>query len=327
MLNVFYTDYYLPDNNVTFDKILEVQDDFTLAKGCSSMQECYESIREETKQDKITVGNKEDGIEVFTELFENFLKNTGIDKEKIKILVSTDPIPLNSVVKDNFSIPHYLIGKYDLHKAAMGIVQQQCTGSVLSMALMDGLLKQGEYGVILSSNYINEMKNRNLGFTFMGDGAGLMVVGKGIGKWKIVSKLTSSSGMNTVKKYNGEQVENTSRLGIIKKGVSLIEQVLSDNALESKDLYQFIPQNVNQFIYSNFYARFLGIEEEKVYFDNMAFGGHIGDVDLIRNLTDFTNNNEIPDKSYVMLYGLGSNGLDMSYGVILLQYGGNRGAL
>ena len=53
---------------------------------------------------------------------------------------------------------------------------------------------------------------------------------------------------------------------------------------------------------------------------NIPNGGHVGDVDLIRNLTTLEKEDNIPNNSYVLIYGLGSNGLDMSYAAALLKY-------
>lgn len=163
-----------------------------------------------------------------------------------------------------------------------------------------------------------------MNFTFMGDGAAIMVVSKNRGAFQVIDQCINTEGFNTVRKYEGEEVEVTSRLDIIKKGVKLIEKVVDRNYLTVNNIAQFIPQNVNEFIYSNFYARMLGIPKDKIFYDNISYGGHVGDVDLIRNLCDYMRNYDIDNNSNIILYGLGSNGLDISYGVVLLLYNENQ---
>lgn len=324
MLKIFYTDYYLPEEYVTIKQIMEVQENFILPKGFSDLQAYADSRMDETKQERISTGLKENGIDICDKLFSEFMENTNIPKNKIKSIVCTDPMPFNTIVKNNISIPHYLIGKYKLDNASMGIIQQQCTGTILSLSLMEGILEEDEYGVILSSNYAPELKIRNMNFTFMGDGAAIMVVSKNRGAFQVIDQCINTEGFNTVRKYEGEEVEVTSRLDIIKKGVKLIEKVVDRNYLTVNNIAQFIPQNVNEFIYSNFYARMLGIPKDKIFYDNISYGGHVGDVDLIRNLCDYMRNYDIDNNSNIILYGLGSNGLDISYGVVLLLYNENQ---
>lgn len=320
MSGLFYTDYYIPKEYMTFEKILEADKDFLLPESCSSLEAYYDSFKKESGLDKIAIGQKEKGVEVFSQLLEDFFKQTGVDPASIAGLVYTDPVPFNSVVNGVVSIPHYLINKFNLENATVSIVQQQCTGFILSIALANGLLKEGQYLLVLSSNYVEELANRNFNYTFMGDGAALAVISKDNHQWKVVDLITSTSGINTYNRYHNYEDVKVVSMDVIKKGVGVIHKLLNRNNVAAKDLYTFIPQNINEFIYSNLYARLLGIKKEKIFSPNLSYGGHIGDVDLIRNFADFQSNNSIPDKSYILLYGLGTNGLDMSYGAVLLQF-------
>ena len=129
MLKIFYTDYYLPEEYVTIKQIMEVQENFILPKGFSDLQAYADSRMDETKQERISTGLKENGIDICDKLFSEFMENTNIPKNKIKSIVCTDPMPFNTIVKNNISIPHYLIGKYKLDNASMELfssnVQEQ----------------------------------------------------------------------------------------------------------------------------------------------------------------------------------------------------------
>lgn len=321
MLGLSYLSHYTPNEFVTFDKILEANESFTLPVSYKSYMDYYNAFKQETYLDKITVMNKENAIEEFSKLIAEFLDKTHMDPDSIAGIVYTDPVPFNSMIDERISVPHYLLEKFKFKNATVGIVQQQCTGTILSLALARGLLEEGQHLLILSSNYIYPLGNRNLGFTFMGDGLGLAVVSKKPSKWEIIDFTTKTYGKNTYNAYHHEEIVNTKdRMEVIKRGVNIINTLLARNHMTTKDLYKFVPQNINYSIYSYVYAKALGIKTEKIFFSNLSFGGHIGDVDLIRNLATLEEEENILDQSFVLLYGLGSNGLDTSYGAALLKF-------
>ncbi len=260
-------------------------------------------------------------LEESVKLVEQFLYETGINPDYIAGVVHTDPVPFNAIVNNNISILHYIIEKFKLKNAAACILQQQCTGFIMSFALAEGMLREGEYLLILSSSCIDSLRFRNLGFTCMGDGLGLAAVSKKPSKWKIVDMIAKTSGKNTYRVGNGKDaIVSKDRMEIIKQGVHVIEELLKRNQVDAKELYKFVPQNINYTLYQFIYARMLGIKEEAMYVQNIPNGGHVGDVDLIRNLTTLEKEDNIPNNSYVLIYGLGSNGLDMSYAAALLKY-------
>ena len=68
-------------------------------------------------------------------------------------------------------------------------------------------------------------------------------------------------------------------IGNIKK---LVVNLLERNNLKRNDIRKFIPQNV-YYLFYRLYAKSFNVKLEKFFLDNIAAGGHLGDVDSIRN--------------------------------------------
>lgn len=341
MLGIVYTDYYVSEEMVGFNKILEENPNFNLPSSYSSIQEYYETFKKESHLDQISIMPKNIIIKEFSELIEKCLERTNIHRDKVAGLAYTDPVPFNSIINNNISIPHYLIEKFKFTNANVGLVQQQCTGFILSMGLARGILRSDQYLIILSAHCIEINGNKNFGYTLMGDGLGIAVLSNIPSKWEVIDFKMKTNGINTYHLYHDEELKyqveirpgdfapetitqeiEKKRTDVIKQGTDLVFDLLEDNGLKMDDLFKFIPQNVHYMSYSFAYARRLKIDPQKIYLSNIAKGGHIGDVDLIRNLTSFEKEEQIPCNAKVVLYGLGTNGLDMTYGTVLLNYRG-----
>jgi 3-oxoacyl-[acyl-carrier-protein] synthase-3 len=101
---------------------------------------------------------------------------------------------------------------------------------------------------------------------------------------------------------------------IVEVGSSLIHELLRKHGLSFDDVPFLVPLNTTPVVWQN-YAKRLGISVKKVFFENMGKGGHLGDVDLIRNLKDISSKREFPD-GYLVVYGVATG---TSWNALLLK--------
>ncbi len=105
-----------------------------------------------------------------------------------------------------------------------------------------------------------------------------------------------------------------------------MKRVLEKKNVKITDLLKIIPQNINAFAYEKLYTSLLKIDKSLFFLKNIPNGGHLGDVDLIRNLTDYFVELELQEPSLdesetILLYGMGGpEGKDKNYHAILLEY-------
>jgi len=145
------------------------------------------------------------------------------------------------------------------------------------------------------------------------------------GKLKIIGSTTQSDGTNSYNKINNIDSE-LDALTIAKTGSKTMKKVLEQENIKITDLLKIIPQNINAFAYEKLYTSLLKIDKNLFFLKNIPNGGHLGDVDLIRNLTDYFGELEfqqlpLKECENILLYGMGGpEGKDKNYHAILLKY-------
>jgi 3-oxoacyl-[acyl-carrier-protein] synthase III len=75
-----------------------------------------------------------------------------------------------------------------------------------------------------------------------------------------------------------------------------------------------IPQNINKSGW-NYYCQVLNYPIENVFLDNCN-DGHMGDVDIIRNITDVNKYKKLESGKYALVYGLGTG---LSWNALLIR--------
>ncbi len=84
----------------------------------------------------------------------------------------------------------------------------------------------------------------------------------------------------------------------------MILDLLQRNNLSVNDIHKYVPQTIHYLLY-RMYAKSINVKLDRFFLDNIPKGGHLGDVDSIRNLKDaFLKYNETKGSKY-MLFTLG----------------------
>ena len=71
---------------------------------------------------------------------------------------------------------------------------------------------------------------------------------------------------------------------------------------EDRIISKIIQPNAGYSVFHDLYSYYAKVNPELFYYDNIADGGHMCDIDIIRNLKDYLGNQEGDKGKYVMIY-------------------------
>ncbi|MGA7219358.1 MAG: 3-oxoacyl-[acyl-carrier-protein] synthase III C-terminal domain-containing protein [Candidatus Sulfotelmatobacter sp.] len=224
-----------------------------------------------------------------------------------------DPWSLHSD-EECINVPYFLQQKMEMANAIVFNVEQECTGSFTAVKIAKLLVEHGEAAkvLILSSNYFELTQKRLMGGSvFIGDGQGLMLISCGPSPLEIIDGIGRTDGkIDSVNSFLDSKNQQT----VVDVGSSLIRELLQKHGLSFDDVPLVVPLNTTPFVWT-YYAKQLGIPLKKVFFENMGKGGHLGDVDLIRNLRDINSKEQLPN-GYLVVYGVATG---TSWNALLLK--------
>lgn len=111
------------------------------------------------------------------------------------------------------------------------------------------------------------------------------------------------------------------RSNIIKNGACFILKSVEQFGISIDDVDIIIPPNTYYDVWDKVYSNLLEIDSSKFYLDNFGYGGHVNDVDFVRNIKDYMDKCLYREKDENMLvYGkdiIASN--DMNYQTVFLE--------
>jgi 3-oxoacyl-[acyl-carrier-protein] synthase III len=304
MSGIIYSDYYTPEDTLPTSEFVE-------AKIATAFIKQY-------KLEKVFVEKKRNQVEIFKSLLDRFFAETGIKPGEISHIIYTASQNLGD---NTVCIPFLLQSSYKMGSAAVILLKQSCNSVMQGLQAAAALVDTGKSDrvMILSMSYGTPKENRFIKTTVVGDGAGIMVVGKEGYKTRIVDFISRSDGRYSWDQYEKREHQRDS-LAVIRDGSDVIMELLKRNRMEITGLATIIPQNLN---YLGFfaYARILGIQLNKIYAKNISLGGHLVDVDTIRNYSDYER--EIlagPGQEKFVLFSTSTiSGYNLTYDAMLLS--------
>ncbi|GEM_PF-6328961 len=341
MANILYSDYYLPENRIPTGKYFEMVD-IPVPKIYSSKEEYCEAYIKQTKVEYVCIENKFSLVEIFSDMLTKMFENTGLDRNQIKYIFYTrsyqtyydfygDGKYYGKNIDDTGSdlpyylnIPYYLAEKFQLKNTCVITSDGKC-GSVtqaMDLGAMCCDMKKG-YALVLTPS-ISRRANRYVNFTLMGDGAGIMLLSsnKEDGDLEIVDTFSRTNG-----KLSQRILNSSHNLSYLQEVLSFIDplnaaydsmfksEVLDFHGIKDEDIKAVITLNINNII-----NRYNEAYPSKVYAGNLPYGGHISDVDLIRNLKDFILHLTPGSGGYILILTSGTDFTGLEYGGVLLRY-------
>lgn len=310
-----YLDYYIPDTVIEIDEILK---DTKLDYGAK------ENFKSETKISNIASfdGNEGSVLKAYINMVDNMFVKTNVDSKSIAFLVCGSELLLNN---PNYSIAHYLKHKFKMENAVILPLLQPCASSVFAMGLLGKLLKNNQYAIVLSGvNLSNKHRSRFLDFTVIGDGLSLVLVSGSPGICEVDSWYTHSFSDSSIRKVE-EKLETrillNFRKDMISNGTKFIINSMASKGITFDEIEKFISGNVRNDVFERLYSLTLGISSNLFFLDNIPFGGHMNDVDIVRNLKDYLKNRvDVNQQKYIILYAPDLQAsYDVNYHLIILK--------
>lgn len=304
MIGITYMDYYLGKQEADIEKVLKETNLFGISKtGESDFIEKVNYISQMSKCNTIVYDEKEPHIFVYESLVEHFIETSKVDTNDIIGLFFTD---IYNFSYEGINIPFYIQHKYKMKNAAVISLNQQCSGTLAGMKLSSSLLENTEkkYVIIVTSCFMDNFTDRYHGDCLIGDGAGIIVISNKDYLYKIRGSSLKSYGELSYcrQKKNNIKINNMKLAQIYKQAM---KEAVTDGGLMIDVIDKIICQNTNYYFNSNVLLKLLRISKNIIFMENRNYGGHIGDVDIVRNLKDFTDQKK-EDSRYILLLAIGS---------------------
>lgn len=321
MASINYLDYQIFD-------LVTIEDFFNMCQipqkelvGYKSKNDFVKDFKDKSNIHRISIGKADKAYCICRQMVEVFFEKTSISPKDIDSIILVDPF---STTTSFGSIPHCIAKEFNCEHANIFILNQACGSSFLCMSLADNFLKKEDsFMLVLSTCFAPNIDHRLSHTSIIGDAIGMLVMQKNNeGDILIRNSKTISDGTNSYNKYYNVHDE-LDAITIARIGTQTIKGLLEKENQPINSISKIIPQNINAFAYTNLYSKFLKVPPSIFYLDNISEGGHLGDVDIIRNLKDYSRlieENQY-NKENILLYGMGGpEGKDKNFHAILVDY-------
>lgn len=307
---IVHLDYYLPSTSLPLAEVVARGNQAQHRWTPDELAQRIAYIREMSCCRSVLVEEDNSPLSVLDGLLERFLESSGIDPAKVVAVFHTD---IHNFRQGDVNIPYFLQHKYGMRNATIISVNQQCAGALFGVIMGGKLLSQvaEEYVVILSSCFIGPVEHRFLGDCVAGDGAGIIVLGSRGGFCRVLSGPMRALGDASYNRFFGRPV-TVSSVNMLKGISQMISGMLAEHGASDETVSQYILQNTNSYLFTTLLSRMLRCDEAKMFSANYVDGGHLGDVDIIRNLKDYLDLARPDIGPHVALCTVGSFGYEES---------------
>ncbi|CDM70316.1 Hypothetical protein CM240_3199 [Clostridium bornimense] len=305
MINISYLDYYLPESYEKAKNLLsEINNEEINSK----------SLLDFGGLENVAVEYQLSNFEMLDLLMKRYI-DSGNEVADIDYIICNGA---DRVFWEAESIPHEIASKYNINKAAIIPVNQQCSTVSSSMELADALIcsNRGKKILMLTFSRAYDVKKRVENVTLLGDGAAIMVLEKK-GDVKVID-VCSRSFKRTTNILDMSKLTELQKTNASFYMKTTIEELLRKNNVKLEEIKYIIPQNLNKML-SKLDAKNLGINYENFFVRNISRCGHIGDVDTIINLKDFYDAKLIGLGEKYLLITSGAIGSNLTYVAVLFE--------
>ncbi|UCH92363.1 MAG: hypothetical protein JSV88_18980 [Candidatus Aminicenantes bacterium] len=318
---ISYTNYHIPGNRLSTDDYVKMLDDSFLEKVVMKREELASILKNSIGIHRIYIQNRDKEAQIYGEMMERYFSETHTTPEEIDFIIYTRG---NSVAKGNpwsmtedhcINIPYFIQNKFKMGNAQIFNVEQVCSGTLVGAQIAFSFIADGSARkvLLLSSNFFKNPENRLMGgLGLVSDAAGMMEISVGNSGLALMDFIGTTDGSITmVKDFRKGTIPAT----VVQVGAELIKSLVKKHNLTLSDISQIIPQNISKSGW-NFYCQVLDFPKERVFLDNFDDGGHMGDVDIIRNITEVRKKKLLAPQEFAVVYGIGTG---TSWNALLLQ--------
>jgi 3-oxoacyl-[acyl-carrier-protein] synthase III len=316
-----YTNYYIPPNTLLIEDYVNKLDDEFMKAVEMSRNDLASILKNSIGIKHIYIDDRKNEAKIFSGILERYFAAGGTKPEDIDFVIYTRG---NSVAEGDpwsllddrcINVPYFLQNRFKMKNAQVFNVEQVCSGTMVAVRIAHSFIKEGSARkiLLLSANFFKDMGNRLMGgLGLVSDAAGIMEISAdGEGLAYVDYDGVTDGGITMVKDFR----RGTTPADIVKVGCQLISGVVERNNLALKDIALLIPQNISSSGW-NFYCKQLDYPKERVFLDTFNDGGHMADVDIIRNITEIRAKNLLSPRDYALVYGIGTG---TSWSAMLLQ--------
>jgi 3-oxoacyl-[acyl-carrier-protein] synthase III len=321
---ISYSNYCIPDNHLSIEEFFNMLDDAILEKsgmGNMKREELAMIFKNTMGIRRIHIEDRKNEADIFAKMLESYFLNGPTTPEEIDFIIYTN---WDSVVKGDpwgiseeecINVPYYLQKRFNMTHAQVFNVEQDCTGTLVGARIAYSLINEGSARkiLLLSRNILPKLEYRLMGGVgLISDGLALMEISLADSGLALIDFAADTDGNMSMDKDFSQGINQAK---VVKVGANLIKSLVQKNNLTMKDISIIIPQNISKSVWT-FYCQLLEFPVKKVFLDNFGNAGHMGDVDIICNITDVTQRNLLPARSFAMVYGIGTG---TSWNALLLQ--------
>jgi 3-oxoacyl-[acyl-carrier-protein] synthase-3 len=319
-VQIGYSDFYKPDSFFELEDFFKAIN-FKTPSGFPSLSSFCKNIISNKGIERIYYENEKTRLEILENMVAKYFEVTQTDPGEIGMIIYARGMSTENEV----NIPYNLQKVFHMKNARVFNIEQTCSGSAISIEVARSfiMLNRMKKALILSTHFMEDHWRRNINVTIMSDGAGILEIkaledGNNAGNAGIFEILDYDVTTEGSTKFNLSAFSNddvNSAIKTIKKGSQHIKRFLEKHHLTINDVQNIIQQNIGLMNFG-VYSDLLNCSKDKFFLRNIPDGGHMGDVDLIRNFSDYRNTGLGKQNDLVIIF---CTGWGTSWSTILLR--------
>lgn len=316
-----YTDCYIPGNTLSVEEYVKMLSDSFLRDIAVDRNDLTGILKNSIGIKHIYIDDRDNEAEIFGRMLEKYFAEGHASPGEIDFIIYTRGDSLAkgdpwSMTEDAcINVPYEVQKKFKMNRAQVFNVEQVCAGTLVGARIAYSFIGDGSARkvVLLSGNFFKKPESRLMGgLGLVSDGLGIMEISSGDRGLELVDfAAATDASMTMVKDFK----KGTNPATIVNYGSTLIKSLVKRNNLTLKDISLIIPQNISNSGW-NFYCQVLEYPKERIFLDTFNDGGHMGDVDIIRNITEAGKRKLLAPQDYAILYGIGTG---TSWNALLLR--------
>jgi len=316
MSYVKYVDFIAPEKIMSIDKVFD-------GLSVPITPECRAKFKKSTRVKKVYAFKGEDEfVSCVEQIIDRFFTSTQIDPLSIDYLICGND---SMYFCNGISVLHGMKKKYGLNNAAILPIAQPCAAALYAMGLSGKLLDDRSKNIlILSACYWPDINDRYIDFCMRGDGVGLALIGGDAGVLRIDGWRCSNycdSSYNRLQ-ASSEDIKLTDwRNSMIMYGIDFVRDSLAKLDTRLSEIKRIIPANIRYDVFDELYSHYLKVDTKIFFLDNIPVGGHMCDVDMLRNLKDCASKRKYKSGDKIVLYTPDvERSFDVNYNLVLLSF-------
>lgn len=297
--HICYMDYLIPEQSMGVEEIFDnLPED--KKSGIGDINSHIKRFQADTRLDRIACFK--DSLEFSSkvyELIDKMLQVTNIDVKKVSYIMCGNEHLFRA---NQVSIIHSLQADFGFSNSMILPIMHPCAATLCGLNIADKLLEKDKYILIISGCHWEKIEERYIGFTMRGDGVGLTLVSSE-GDLEVCDNKSLNYN-NSAYDIHGKlrHDPSLSRMNLIQKGSEFLVGSMKQYQSEDRIISKIIQPNAGYSVFHDLYSYYAKVNPELFYYDNIADGGHMCDIDIIRNLKDYLGNQEGDKGKYVMIY-------------------------